>query len=89
MNKKGFTLLELIISITICVILASIVFPALKAKIPKGTHQNAVNVIKQKINEVNDSYYVIKVIDDHEYILFNTGAAVHKANCKGFHINGN
>jgi type IV pilus assembly protein PilA len=74
MNKKGFTLVELLATITIIGIVSLIVIPNV-IKLIKGTEQDIFNVNEESLVDAAEAYYSVNIDllpDDLESIVIVT-----------------
>lgn len=82
-NKKGFTLIEVMIVIAICGIILAMIIPA----VHRNKHHKKYNVQQNQQTIVNkESQNLpfgvdILVIDGCQYITYHEKAIIHKANC--------
>lgn len=88
LNKKGFSLIELIIVIAIMAILAAIIVPTVINKVQEANEsaaateaQNLANAVQQDIIEIaaggNDTTYVQTVTDTAITLKDNAGGAIN------------
>lgn len=88
LNKKGFSLIELIIVIAIMAILAAIIVPTVINKVQEANEsaaateaQNLANAVQQDIIEIaaggNDTTYVQTVSDTAITLKDNAGGAIN------------